>query len=270
MVKKIRRRVEKEAVSEDVQVETIPEESLGDSEGFVADIERFAEDQFTRSIVDGLKVFYAYRKPIVAGTLVILAGFAFLELGDVTEQEELSESATSLNRGLAALETSRGVDPKTGQPSKEVAESEREAALNRAMRTFGESKSQDVIVFGGKAAAQFGLKDFANAAKSYESAAVASGADLLLKASAMSGRAASLEDAGDLAGAAKTWAAIAEIDKERFGPLSAVQQARLLIADDKPAEAKTIISTVDTMALSPFGLKTKVERLKGLLPATQK
>ncbi|MGB0648121.1 MAG: hypothetical protein ACPGQS_13140 [Bradymonadia bacterium] len=269
MVKKIRRRVEKEPVAEDVQVDTIPEDASGEPESFVADIERFAEDEFTQSIVNGLKVLYTYRKLIVAGTLVVLAGFAFLELGEVTEQEELSESATSLNRGLAALEASRGVDPTSGQPSKDVSESERDAALNRAMRAFSESKSQDVVALGGKAAAQFGLKDFANAAKGYEAAANASGADVLLKASAMSGRAAAQEDAGDLAGAAQTWSALAKLDKERFGPLAAVQQARLLIADNKPSEAQTVISTVDTMALSPFGLKMKVERLKGLLPATK-
>lgn len=270
MVKKIRRRVEKEAIVDehDVQVEFDAENV--DGEGFVADIEQFAADRFTRGIVDGLKVLYANRKVIGIGVVAILAGFAFVELGDVTEQEEVSESAQILAKGLQALETARGGDSRTGEAAAEVSAKDRTLGLTRAAREFGQLKGNALLGSGGLAAAQFGLGDFKTAAATYRKAASASEADLMLKASALSGEAAALEDSGDRTGAGKAWSALAQLDQSRFGALAAVQQARLLLADNKPAAAQKIISAVDTVALSPFGLKPKVEQLKGLLPTPKK
>jgi tetratricopeptide (TPR) repeat protein len=270
MVKKIRRRVEKEAVDEENGAQVAFEAENADSEGFVADIEQFAEDQFTRGIVDGLKVLYTNRKLIGIGTVVILAGFAFMELGDVTQQEEVSESAQILAKGLKSLETARGGDSQAGEAATEVSAKEREVGLTRAAREFEQLKGNALLGAGGLAAAQFGLGDYKTAAASYRKAATAANTDLMLKASAISGEAAALEDAGDLAGAGKSWATLAQIDQSRFGALAAVQQARLLMAANKPEAAQKIISGVDTLALSPFGLKPKIEQLKGLLPTPKK
>ena len=269
MVKKIRRRVEKETVIDENELQVDFGEENADSEGFVADIERFAEDPFTRSIVNGLKALYENRKLITIGIVVLLAAFAFAELGDVTEQEEVSESAQIFADGLRALEAARGIDPRTGQPSGEVSEADRELGLNRAVRAFALSPNA-LLASGGKASAQFGLGDYKGAAVGFSAAVTASKADLMLKASAISGQAAALEDAGDLAGAGKAWSSLATLDQARYGALAAVQQARLLMADNKHEAAQKIIAGVDTVALSPFGLKPKVEQLKGLLPTPKK
>jgi hypothetical protein len=270
MVKKIRRRVEKETVADEAETQVDFETEAVDSEGFVADIERFAEDPFTRSIVNGLKVLYTNRKVITVAIVLVLVGFAFAELGDVTEQEEVSESAQIFANGLDALESSRGIDPRSGKPEKEVSKEDRELGLNRAAREFGQLTDNALLAAGGKAAAQFGLGDFKAAVTGYGAAVAASKTDAMLKASAISGQAAALEDAGDLAGAGKAWATLADLDAKRYGALAAVQQARLLMADNKPQAAQEIISGVDTVALSPFGLKPKVEQLKGLLPTPKK
>lgn len=270
MVKKIRRRVEKEIVTDDAEAHVDFEAEGSDSEGFVADIERFAEDQFTRSIVNGLKLLYTNRKVITVAVVLVLVGFAFAELGDVTEQEEVSESAQIFANGLNALESSRGIDPRSGKPEKEVTKEARELGLNRAAREFGQLTDNALLAAGGKAAAQFGLGDYKTAATGYGAAVAAANADLMLKASAISGQAAALEDAGDLVGAGKAWSQLAELNAARYGALAAVQQARLLMADNQPEAAQKIISTVDTVALSPFGLKPKVEQLKGLLPKPKK
>ena len=138
MVKKIRKRIEKE------QPETgeTPIDELdideGSPEGFVADIERFAEDSLTRGIVNMLKLVHQYGKVIIAVSAIGIGSFAFTQLNEMSEQEEISAKQTVVATALVAMETGRGLSSDTtGSKSPELDDAAKKGKLEAARSQVG-------------------------------------------------------------------------------------------------------------------------------------
>ena len=269
MVKKIRRRVEKTPDAEPVTEITEDFEEGG----FAADLERFAEDSFTRSIVDGLKFIHAYRKPFLLLAIAGLAAFVFAQLSELTAQEELGSEAEILGKALSALEEAQGPSlgaMARGEESEKLTDEQRQAKLASASRDFASLTTASTVHNGGQASAQFALGSREKAATLYRTTFEASANDKLVQAVSLNGQAAALEDTGKVAEALEVWKQIAALDQAKLGTMAALEQARLLIQLERADEARAVIDGVDTAKLSPFGLKPKVEQLQGLLPKSTK
>ena len=218
MVKKIRRRVNKSADAAENESLNLPE-GIEEEEGFVADLERFAEDSFTRSLVDGLKVIHRYRKGLVILVIVGLGFFAFNQLNTLTEQEDLGTASQTLDKALNALEAAQGPDPlkqaREDDAQKALTADEVTAKLTVAAKTFGQLDDTALVGQAGQASAFFALGDHGKALTLYKSASASSGKDALMLAVALNGEAAVLEDSGKPDEAIQVWKRLAALDKEK-------------------------------------------------------
>ena len=171
MVKKIRRRVEKEATPSEAEVaEQIA--AVEEDGGFVADLERLAEDSFTQSIVDGLKVVHKYRKLLLIGTVVLLGLFAFQQLQQVGQQEEIGEEARLVESALKALESGQGIQTRAGSQTEdaELSDEQRTAKLSLAARDFARLSAPGPIGDFGQATSNLALANHEKALTHYKAA----------------------------------------------------------------------------------------------------
>ena len=265
MVKKIRKRIEKEQP----ETEETPLDELdideGAPEGFVADIERFAEDSLTRGIVNVLKMVHQYGKVIVAVSALGLGGFAFNQLSDMSQQEEISTKQTVVATALAAMEAGRGLSSDaSGEKGAELDDAAKKGKLELAEREFQRIAGGTPLVGGAIAAAQLELGQADKALTTFGSAEAAASGDQLIAAMAIAGKASALEAANKPSKAIEAWQTLEKLDS-RYAPMAALAQAKLLERSGDGSKAVSILKKVDTAKLPPFGVKTEIARMRGLL-----
>ena len=185
---KIRKRIEKEQP----ETEETPLDELdideGAPEGFVADIERFAEDSLTRGIVNVLKMVHQYGKVIVAVSALGLGGFAFTQLSDMSQQEEISAKQTVVATALAAMEAGRGLSSDASGEKGQNSTTLRKGKLGLAEREFQRIAGGTPLVGGAIAAAQLELGQADKALTAFGSAEAAASGDQLIAAMAIAER----------------------------------------------------------------------------------
>ena len=136
--------------------------------------------------------------------------------------------------------------------------------LELAEREFKRISGATPLVDGAIAAAQLELGQAEKALTGFGTVEAAANGDQLITAMAIAGKASAFEAANKSSEAIKAWQALEKLDA-RYAPMAALAQAKLLERSGDNGKAISILEKVDTAKLPPFGVKTEIERMRGLL-----
>ncbi len=257
MVKRIKKRVTKQPEETEAEVGGLDEQGADDASAapsassFRAELESLGEDEFTRRVAGGVSWIVDNRGLIITG--VVLAAAAVIAIVVFQGQKRSgSEEASTAFYDAAETYGEAHARPAPGSTEPTLTPEQRKAQVEKAQQgfartrtTYGETPVAALAALG-EATTQLELGDAAAAAKLYDAALGDTDLEPFAKAIALQGKAAALEQTGDLAGAVETWKALEGLNRDAYGLLAGMQMGRLYEAQGKGGEAKALYERVKT------------------------
>lgn len=253
MVKRIRKRIPKKEAPAEEQVAEGAVEAEEEEAGIKPELAALAEDEFTARTASAFQWVIDHRL-LVGGALaaVLIATFAVYFVRRQTAAG-IAEASASFMEATKRYEKALGegappMIPGAGEAPKEP--KERRAQLEQAQEAFASTRStySDRAVAGlatlGLAGTHLDLDQAPKALELYDAFLARSDIEPFARAVALEGRAAALETAGKQAEAIEAWKALGALDQKAFGLLSGMQVGRLLEAQGKAGEARTLYQSL--------------------------
>lgn len=277
MVKRIKKRIPKqEDPAEEVEgledgsagaIDVAADDGFDDEDAAPKDIRaqltEMADDEFTRKTASVFSWIIEKKTILIGLTVVALAGIGVYMFTQRNKNAAAEEAAAAFQAGADPyVEAARQAD----EADKRTANIDKAATAFEAARTQYTDRRVSALATLGLAGARFDQGKAADAQGLYDEFLGRPDTDPFAKAIALQGKAVSLEEKGDLKGAAEAWKAIEGLSRDAYGLLANVQIGRLLESQGKAAEAKTHYTQIQkdfAEALEELpnrSLKAEVER----------
>lgn len=270
MVKRIKKRIEKEESDPaDVDGAIEDEAPIGEG-GLAAELAAADDDEFTRKTASVLQWIADRRALVLGGVAVAIIGVGVYAYTHRQKAAGSEEATASFMKGADAYQ--KYIEGIVGQGPEGAPADDLPARLEKARTAFADTQ-RDYPASGlsklaavGLAGSELELGKFDEALKNYEQVTASGETDVLVMAVALQGKAAALDSKGDKAGAIAAWTALGALNPTVFGLSSQIEIARLQESMGQLDKAKATYEKIQKdfkEALEGFGnrgYKSEIER----------
>lgn len=284
MVKRIKKRIPKQ----DDELET--GEGTGEAAADLADappagdlraeLQSLAEDDFTRKVAGGFQWMIDQRNLLIgAGVVLAIGAIAYVTMSHTKESATQEAAAAFYDAARTYIDAQGGEEAAAPgvAPAPALSPEERTKRVTKAAAGFESTKQAyadkkiAVLATLGQAGAQVDLGKPKDAVALYDAVLADASTERLARATALQGKAAALEAAGDPAAARAAWSELGALDPQAYGLMAGLQAGRLLEKAGKAADARAHYEKLQKdfeAALSEFSgraYKAEIERRLGQL-----
>ncbi len=284
MVKRIKKRIAKQddelEAGEGTGEAPIDAEDALPAGDLRAELQSLAEDDFTRKVAGGFQWIIDQRTLLIGAGAVVAIGAIAYALMNRTQESATQEAAAAFYDAARTYIDAQGGDEAVAPgvaPAPTLSPDERAKRVAKAEAGFASAKQAyadkkiAVLATLGQAGAQVDLGKPKDAVALYDAVLADASTERLVRATALQGKAAALEAAGDPGAARAAWSELGALDSEAYGLMAGLQAGRLLEKAGKAAEAKAHYEKLQKdfeAALSEFAgraYKAEIERRLGQL-----